>query len=233
MSPRIIKFDSAANFAVLHALNSTLDGTSRLCWAISLTYPAQTSRQGWGGVFAVDAQTGKLDSEFVGPILPESIPAMVRSNLVQSSAHNITISQETFQMSVNATGLPHSVPVVVPGVLMARPGSTASIQVNFASNFENYFVANLTFSNPLPNLQNLSPNGLPPGVSASFSNNTIALQGAVSTTRTIFLTIKADAPTGTYLLYLNTVLPSLLVPVPFFFTIWNGTGQWPPPPSVG
>ena len=223
ISPRIIKFDSGASFEVQHPLDSKLDGTSRLCWAVSLTYPATTSRQGWEGVFAVDAQTGELDSLSVGPIFPIDVPPEVSSNIIPSSARNITISQETFQVSVNATGLPPSVPVTIPGVLLARPGSTASIQVNFSSDFQNSFITSLTFSNPLSGLQDLSPNGLPPGVSASFSDATLALQGGASTTRTVLLTIEPNAPAGTYLMYLNTL--------PFFLTVWNGIGQWPPPPS--
>ncbi len=223
ISPRIIRFDSGSSLDIQHPLNSALDGTSRLCWMISLTYSASASRQGWEGEFAVDAQSGELDSVSVGPIFPESFFATVNSNLVQSSARNLTISQETFQMSVNATGLPSSIAIAVPGVLVVRPGSTASIEVNFTSN-SNY-IANLTLSNPLSGLQGLSANGLPQGVSARFSNTTLALQGGTSTTRTIMLTIEADAPAGTYLMYVDNL--------PFFLTVWNGAGQWPPPPSVG
>jgi hypothetical protein len=78
--------------------------------------------------------------------------------------------------------------------------------VNFSSNLSNHFIGNLTFSNPLPDIQNLQTNGLPVGVTASFSNDTLVLNGAVSSTRTVFFTIYKNAPTGTYLVNLNVAL---------------------------
>jgi hypothetical protein len=156
--------------------------------------------------------------------------------MVIPSALNITISQETFQMNLSAAGLPSSVPVAVPGVFLLKPGSTASIQVNFSSAIGNYVNASLQFSNPLRGLQTLSTDGLPPGVSATFSNSTLALPGYANATRTIFFSVDASAPSGTYLVSLSPVspeLPGAVIPVSFFLTVWDGVGQWPPPPSFG
>jgi hypothetical protein len=109
--------------------------------------------------------------------------------------------------------------------------------VNFSSNLSNHFIGNLTFSNPLPDIQNLQTNGLPVGVTASFSNDTLVLNGAVSSMRTVFFTIDKNVPAGTYLVNLSVALSfgygNFGSQLPFFMTIWNGTGQWPPPPSAG
>ena len=234
ISPRIIKFGSASNIGNsvdnFNYVDASVSGQYRLCWRISLFYP------GWQGVFYVDAQSGKLLGASGGIVVPESPAVGVNASFVFPSAKNLTVAQETFQSSVNATGLPSSVPVAVPGVVIARPGSTASIQVNFLSNLQNHFIGNLTFSNPLPGIQNLQTNGLPVGVTASFSNDTLVLNGAVSSTRTAFFTIDKNAPAGTYLVSLNAAFAGYGVfgsQLSFFLTIWNGTGQWPPPPSAG
>ncbi|MGH9919734.1 MAG: hypothetical protein ACRD6W_12830, partial [Nitrososphaerales archaeon] len=233
ISPRIIKFASGANSALQNPINSSLNGQSRLCWVISLSRETETSAGGEQGSFAIDAQTGKLVSGWEETLFPESGPGLVSSSMIIPSAQNITISQETFQMNVSATGLPSSVPVAIPSVFVLKPGSTASIELNISSTIGNYVNATLAFSNPLPGLQSLSANGLPPGVSASFSNSTLALPGYANATRTIFLTVDANAPPGTYLLDMSPVspdLPGIVDQVPFFLSIWNGVGQLPPPP---
>jgi len=233
--PRIIELGPSSIGFSQNLFNASLSGQERLVWVITLYYTSGIG--GSGGTFAVDAQSGELLSLTTVDYVPSSPgPPYVSASLVPPSAQNITVSQETFQMDVNATGLPPSVPVEVPGVLIARPGSTGSIQVTFSENFENYFVANLSFSNPLPGLQDLSPDGLPPGVSARFSNSTLTSAGASNATRTIFLTIDNNAPQGTYLINLNVVTSDIQAgggQLTFFLTVWSGTGQWPPPPSVG
>jgi hypothetical protein len=235
IEPRIIELGPSSIGFSQNLFNASLSGQDRLCWVITLYDTSGIG--GSGGTFAVDAQSGELLSLTTVDYFPSSPgPPYVSASLVPPSAQNLTVSRETFQMDVNATGLPHSVPVEVPGVLIARPGSTGSIQVSFSENFENYFVANLAFSNPLPRIQDLSPDGLPPGVSASFSDSTLTPSGADNVTRTIFLTVDNNAPQGTYLINLNEVPSDLLAAggqLSFFLTIWNGTGLWPPPPSVG
>jgi hypothetical protein len=235
IEPRIIELGPSSIGFSQNLFNASLSGQERLCWVITLYYTSGIG--GSGGTFAVDAQSGELLSLTTMDYFPSSPgPPYVSASLVPPSAQNLTVSQETFQMDVNATGLPHSVPVEVPGVLIARPGSTGSIQVSFSENFENYFVANLSFSNPLPGLQDLSPDGFPPGVSASFSSSTLTPAGASNATRTIFLTIDNDAPQGTYLINLNVVTSDIQAgggQLSFFLTVWSGAGQWPPPPSVG
>jgi hypothetical protein len=238
ISPRIIKFGSASNVGNsvnnFNYVDASVAGQYRLCWRISLFYPPRP--QGSQGIFYVDAQSGKLLGASGGIAYPESPGVGVNASFVFASAKNLTVAQETFQSSVNATGLPSSVPVAVPDVVIARPGSTASIQVNFSSNLQNHFIGNITFSNPLPDIQNLQTNGLPVGVTASFSNDTLVLNGAVSSTRTVFFTIDRNAPAGTYLVSLGAAFAGYGVigsQLSFFLTIWNGTGQWPPPPSAG
>src|SRR5947209_2720744 len=107
--------------------------------------------------------------------------------------------------------------------------------IHFSSNIQNHNTAILAFSLPLPRLQSLSPTGLPPGVSGRFSNDTLTLAGAVSATRTLTLSIDGSAPSGTYLVNLNAVPPDLqgaATSVAFFLTVWDGAGQFPPPPLL-
>jgi hypothetical protein len=235
--PRIIGLGPSSIGFSQNLFNASLSGKERLCWVITLDDTSGIRGSGSEGTFAVDAQSGELLSLTTMGFVPSSPgPPYVSASLVPPSAQNLTVSQETFQMGVNAAGLPRSLPVEVPGVLTARPGSTGSIQVSFSANFENYFVANLTFSNPLPGIQDLSPDGLPPGVSASFSNSTLTPSAGGNATRTIFLAIDSDAPQGTYLMNLNEAPSDILAAggqLSFFLTVWNGTGPWPPPPSVG
>jgi len=235
ISPRIIKFASGADLPLQNPINSSLDGQSSLCWVISLTNSYKNGGGGQQGSFAVDAETGKVVSGWEQGLVPSG-PSIfgVGSSLVIPSAKNITISQETFQMNVSAVGLPSSVPVAVPGVLVLKPGSTASIDVNFTSGIGNYVNASLQFSNPLPGLQALSSDGLPPGVSATFSNSTLALPGYTNATRAISFTLGPSAPSGTYLVSISPVspeFPGIVGSVTFFLTVWDGAGQWPAPPS--
>ncbi len=236
IEPRIIELGPSSIGFSQNLFNSSLSGQERLCWVITLVDHSGIGGSGSLGTFAVDVRSGEVLSLTTMEQLPGSPgPPFVSASLVPSSAQNLSISQETFQMDVNAAGLPYSVPVEVPGVLIARPGSTGSIQVSFSANFENYFAADLNFSNPLPGLQDLSPDGLPPGVSASFSNGILTHSGTGNATRTLFLTIDDSAPQGTYLINLNEVPTNILAAggqYSFFLTIWNGNGDWPPPPSV-
>jgi hypothetical protein len=235
--PRIIELGPSSIGFSQNLFNASLSGQERLCWVITLADTSGIGGSGSVGTFAVDAKSGEVLSLTTMEQVPASRgPPYVSASLVPPSAQNLTILQETFQMNVSAVGLPHSVPVEVPGVLTARPGSTGSIQVSFSENFENYFVASLSFSNPLPGIQDLSPDGLPLGVSARFSSSTLTHSGTGNATRTIFLTIDNNAPQGTYLINLNVVTSDIQAgggQLSFFLTVWSGTGQWPPPPPVG
>jgi hypothetical protein len=65
-------------------------------------------------------------------------------------------------------------------------------------------------------------------VTVSFSDNAVAVNASISTTRTIFFAVEGDAPPGTYLLNVNPVCvedPGLFAQLPFLLTVWNGTGE--------
>ena len=234
ISPRIMAFSSTAGIPLQDPIDSSLNGQSRLCWLISLSYSKSDYGGGAQGTFAVDAESGAVDSGWEQGTFPESGFGGVSSSMIVSSVKNITISQQTFQMNVSAAGLPNSVPVAVPGILVLKPGSDASFQVNFSSTISNYVNASLQFSNPSLALQDLPPTGLPPGVSAAFSNSTLDLPGYTSATRTVFFRVDSSAPPGTFVISLGAISPEsggIVDSVIFFLTVWNGTGQWPSPPS--
>jgi hypothetical protein len=105
--------------------------------------------------------------------------------------------------------------------------------LNSSNSFSNMGTLTLAFANPLPGLQNLSNTGLPPSVSARLSDQTLAFQGAGSLLTNVSFSVAPTAPSGTYLLeILGTAngSNSLWLVVPFFLSVWNGTGPWPAPP---
>jgi len=225
ISPRILDLPGLSLYTI-YVAPGILE-QDELCWVISLSY------QGLLGTFYVDGQTGELLSASVGQenLPPQGTPAnSVNTTLVYASAKNLTVSQETFQGIV--AGLPYNVTAVVPRVIVARPGSTGSIEVNFSSNVSFSIVEYLNFT-ALP-IQGFGSNGLPVGVTASYSNDTVVTSGAIpNATRSIFFTISDSAPAGTYLVTMSPVAPyypDLVEPVSFLLTIWNGIGQWPGPP---
>ena len=70
LEPRIVLFGpSSNNEFFLNPLNSSLSGQKRLCWIVSLTSPVP--QFGYQGEFAVDAETGKIDSAGVQSLFPE------------------------------------------------------------------------------------------------------------------------------------------------------------------
>jgi hypothetical protein len=157
----------------------------------------------------------------------------VTGSWVFSSANSIAISQETFQLDTQFLGQPTSA-TVVPQVFWVRPGTTASIELNSTNYVSNTGTLTLAFANPLPGIQNFSSSGLPPGVSARLSGQTLAFQGAESLLTDVSLSVAPTAPSGTYLLEIvgtaNDFSNSVFLEMPFFLSVWNGTAPWPAPP---
>jgi len=219
-------------------LNSSVLGQGRLLWVIDMSYSI------YGGQFYVDAGTGQLVTANVGEGAGVSIPIGPSSeggSVAFSTAKNLTAAQETFQMNASIIGRSGSVGVVVPNALIAKPGAKASIQLNY-STFDIANPPNVTLSlaNPLPAFQNFSSDGSPPGVSLQFSTPTLALlPGNGSAYATLLLSVDKNAPSGTYLIetdakYFSQQYGVLTgdIQLMFFLSVWDGSGQWPPPPVV-
>ncbi|MDG7015990.1 MAG: hypothetical protein JRM82_01290 [Nitrososphaerota archaeon] len=180
-APRVVLFGQASNNeAFMSPVNSTFDGRYALCWVFTMFSPTP-GPAGYQGTFAVDAQTGQLLSGWAQELYPSMHIETVGASLDLSRTGNLTVSQETFQINGSVVGRSGTVPVKVPNVLIARPGSSSSIYVNFTSSFPDRTMnmSLQSFSNPLPAFQNLSSDGLPPGVSARFVTSSVAVPTTV------------------------------------------------------
>jgi hypothetical protein len=236
IEPRIVLLGPTSNNAAFqNPLDSSLSGQKRLCWVIQLYSP--TPGAGYQGTFAVDAETGRLVSGFAQNLFPNTLIETVSGSLDYSSARNLTISQEVFHVNGSIIGRSGMVPVVVPNVLIIKPGSSSKIDLNFTSSFPDRSM-NLSlqsFSNPLPSLQDLSADGLPAGVSAKFLTPSVVLPPNWTAVAAISISADKNAPSGTYLMKLNAAWSSPAEGqsgVIFLLTVWNGAGQWPPPPGA-
>ena len=231
ISPRIIQF-TGSDYS---HLAPGLSGKYELCWRIAMSSSSPPGQEGSQGVFYVDGQNGSLSASSVGTTYPESNPGFVGASLVPS-VRGASVQNESFQTNVDSAGLPKVVTVNVPDVIVMKTGSTGVIEVNFSSDLQNTFVASLSFSNPLPAIQALQGNGLPEGVQATFDNGTVELVGVANATRSVTISVSQDAPSGTYLLSLESgtpAYPNIIAPLQFFLTVWNGNGAWPSPPGLG
>lgn len=237
IQPRIVFFGpSSNNEAFMNPINASLSGHYSLCWVIELYSPAPN--YGYQGTFAVNAQTGELVSGSAQALFPSHPYEYVgMSSTMYSSTHNLIVSTEAFQMDGRIVGVSGHVPVTVPNVVIARPGSIGTIELNFSSTIGSATKANFSFANPFPSFQSLPSNGLPAGVTIVSSSSSIVIPS--NGQALVELTIKADqsAPAGTYLIGLKITMlasdwgqPSESVSV-FVLSVWNGAGQWPPPPN--
>jgi len=216
-------------------VNTSLVGERGLAWIIGLGY--ETPCCSHGGTFAVDVQTGQFlgDSLIDGISTPPMI-GYVNTSLVFSTARNMSVSQETYPLNASAIGRSGSVLAAFPNVLMVRPGSTASIQLNVsAGNMQNPLSVSFSFSSAFrDSVQNVSSSGEPPGVSFQFSNPSLVLSKGPANT-TLLISVNEGAPSGTYFILMQPLQSpaSQIVGgnvIFFFLSVWDGVGQWPPPP---
>lgn len=237
IEPRIVLIGPTSNNAAFqNPLDSSLSGQKRLCWVIRL-YSPTPGPAGYQGTFAVDAQTGQLVSGWAERLFPSMHTETVSAALDFSRVNNLAVSPETFQISGSIIGRTGTVPVAVPNALIIKPGSSSEINLNFTSSFldRSMNMSLQSFSNPLPGLQDLSADGLPGGVSAQFLTPSVVVPANGTGVATISISADKNAPSGTYLMKLNAAWSSpagAQSAVIFLLTIWDGTGQWPPPPDA-
>ncbi len=235
MEPRIVFFGPTSNNeAFTDPVNASLSGQYALCWVVSLY--SLTPGFGYQGTFAVDAGTGQLVSGSAGELFPNTPSYTVAGSVDYPSANGLAVSQEVFQISGSPIAAPGTLPVTVPDVLIAKPGSTGSIELNFSSTLAQNLSATLSLVNPLPKLESL-PNGLPAGISIQFTPKAFAVPALVSVDTQLTISVSQNAPAGTYLLDINATLYNSDGTqwggsgVVFLLSVWDGSGQWPPPPT--
>jgi hypothetical protein len=212
-------------------------GDSRLAWIVEMGHDTVCCSQ--GGTFAVDAETGALlgDSELGGIGM---IQAYVSTSFLFSTATNMTVSKQTYPLDGSTVGTSGSVLAAFSDVLTVKPGSTASVALNVsAGDMKNPPKVSFSFSDPFGYpVENLSSSGAPPGVAFRLSNPDLVLQPNLSANTTLFVSVDEDAPAGTYFILLQpTQSPASQIVggnvIFFFLSVWNGAGQWPPPPLIG
>jgi hypothetical protein len=231
MEPRVViphEYPSTGWF------DSSLPGHSVLVWIVSMSYPTSASTTE-RGTFIVDAQTGALIAGDSGENLGGfTFGERYSGSVVNSTATNLIFSNETFTVNGSLIGKQGSVQVVAPSVLVVRPGSAGSVELNFTV-IAPKVPPNLTLSlvNPIPGYQNLSFNGSPPGTSLQFSRPALTLVGNGSVYPTLLVSVSSKAPPGTYLIEADgTFGSSPRIKVLFFLSVWDGVGAWPAPPMV-
>lgn len=126
-------------------LDSSVSG---LAWIIDLD-----KSNGEGallGQFVVDAGTGELITGTAEQgYATES--GTYSGSIDFPTADNLVISQESIEINGSIIVMPGSVPVSVSDVLMAKPGSSGSVEVNLtALDTSNPTSVTLSFVNPLP-----------------------------------------------------------------------------------
>jgi hypothetical protein len=224
IEPRIVLFGRTNDALFQNPLNASLSGTYRLCWIIEM-YSA-TPQWGYQGTFAVDAETGELESGWAQSLFPASHFESVTGSPLYSSVRNLVIANETFQLSGGAIGSPNSVPATIPDIVIARPGSTGSIELNFSSTVSQAVIATFSFAS-------VPSGGNPSGVSAGFGSKGLVIPANGQARASLLITVDKNAPSGTYLVEVKASLlgtQSGAIPVFFFLSVWDGVGQWPPPP---
>jgi hypothetical protein len=235
MEPRIVLLGPSSNNAAFqNPLNASLSGEKMLCWVIQLYSP----QNGYQGTFAVDAQTGELVSGWAEALYPTMHIESVTGSLDHTSASGLAVSQEAFQINGSIVGVSGSLPATVPNVLVAKPGSTGSIGLNFSSTLTEEVNATFSFANPLLGIESLSSNGVPQGVSFQFETQSLAVPGNGRASTQLMISVAKNAPPGTYLVEVDAILHNPdgtewgTSGVLFFLSVWDGAGQWPPPPVV-
>jgi hypothetical protein len=158
---------------------------------------------------------------------------------LEPSKSNSTVFLEA-PSNGSTVGTSGSVLAAFPDVLTVKPGSTASVELNVsAGDMPNPPKVSFAFSNPFRYpFENLSSSGAPPGVAFQFSNPDLILQPNRSANTTLLISVNDSAPTGTYFMLLEPIQSpgSQIVGgnvIFFFLSVWNGVGQWPPPPLIG
>jgi hypothetical protein len=234
LEPRIVMFGSTSNnIAFQNPLNASFSDTTRLCWVVQLSSPVPDF--GYQGTFAIDAESGKLVSGWSQEMYPGMQYQYAKGSPIFSSANNLRVLTESFRIDGNAFGVRGSVPVAVQNVVVAMPGTAGVMALNFSSNYDVEEDANFSFVNLLSTLQTLLPNGLPPGVSIQTSPKSLVIPGNGQTQVNLSISVDQSAPEGTYLVDLHAEPSDPLqneVNIYFFLSIWNGIGQWPPPPGT-
>jgi len=227
LEPRIVLFGpSSNNEFFLNPLNSSLSGQKRLCWIVSLTSPVP--QFGYQGEFAVDAETGKIDSAGAQNLFPDTPIYTVEDSLNFSSAKGLEVSNEKFGINGSLIGASGTVFIDVQNVLILKPGSSGTIELNFSSTMKSAENISLLFTNPFPSLERLSTDSLPKGVSANFSDHSLLVPADSDSATTIDFSATREAQIGTFVLEIESSTGFYY----FIISVWNGVGQWPPPPPL-
>ena len=238
IEPRITFLGPDSKFGYLqNPLDPSLSGEKRLCWLIQLSslHPGY----GYQGMVVVDAENGRIVADYAEQNLPSNYYPFLSGAIDGLSAYNLSVLQLSFPMDGRVVGREGKLPLIVPNVVVVRPGVSGSIELNITSNHRQDVVTNLTMANPLPSSQNLSSDSSPEGVSLQFIRKQILVPSNGWSEATLLITAQNNAPQRTYLLEVDLDYMYPLDNQPskqsfvFLLTVWDGIQQLPPLPIIG
>lgn len=218
-------------------LDPSSSGATRLYWLVELYSP--DIRFGYRGTFLVDAETGNLAVAASEALYPERHFQIMGVTANYSVNEGLTVSKQTFHISGKLLGMNRQLAVVIPNATVIKPGQNGTITIKLTSAHINQNTdVTLSTINPLLDIQNLSTNNTPLGVSVKFEKPlvTVPPNGQAETKATI--SAQPNAPQGTYLIEIaatynipgyNTSTHSI---VTLLLSVWNGAGELPPPPTL-
>jgi hypothetical protein len=207
---------------------------SRLLWIFQLKSPD------YAGVFGIDAQTRQVVVADVSSTLPcggapncgttTTYLSAVYGTIDYNAAKGVLVASESFYVNGSVVGEPGTYPVVVPNVIVAAPGSSGSVQVDYQAVGPPCHESGGCSSSSYDVSPSVSL--LPPGVSVSFSKQEVAVTGNETAQDTMSITVAANATQGTYFVKLGPSMYGSDTWPYFVLTIWNGQGQWPVLPML-
>ncbi len=236
--PRIVLFGPDSRYGYLESpLDPLLSGKKKLCWIIQLHSPVPG--YGYSGTFAVDAETGEIVVGYAQASYPSLNYPFLSGAIDGSSVCNLKVLQLNFSIDGKIIGMEGKLPLIVPNVVVVRPGASGSIGLNITSNHSQDVIVNLTMANPLPGLQSLGSDSSPEGVSMQFMRQQMVVQANGTSQATLLISVQNDVLQRTYLLEvdLEYMYPQWNQPSKqsfvFLLTIWDGKGYIPPLPIIG
>lgn len=235
-------------YASIQPVNaSSTIGELRLLWIIT------TSAPDYVGYFVVDAETGQVveaEGESTQPCggspncgIVYETQSGVDSAPFYAQTSGLSLAPESFQINGSAVGLNGTYSVLVPDVITMRQGSSGIIGVNLTGISVECAPQQTSVSGGAttivfggicaPFTYDVTPStgALPPGVTASFSEQSVGVEMGASVSDSMQISVSPNAPQGTYVIFLDSP-PYTAARGYIVLSIWNGQGSWPVLPML-
>jgi len=240
-------------YATIQPLNATTSVANlRLLWIITTGVP------NFLGYFVVDAVSGQIveaEGEDTRPCgssptcgIVYSIPSGVYSSPLYAQVSGAGVTRQSFVINGTAVGLNGTYSVLVPNVLVMRPGSQASVGLNLTglgrqcnqtgnSGESTGGAAQTTLTSTVTGTYcgpyEISPLAVsvPENVSVTFARPNVSVPMGGNATDTMLISVADNATQGTYIVFLRNP-PSTASYSYFILSVWDGQGTWPVLPMM-